>query len=243
MPSMNNAKPGRAVVGIVAFAALFWSILGSGPAEAAGRDRLLAGETLQAGQQISAGGDTLTMQAGGNLVLFAPGNTVIWASNTGGNNGAWLSLQGGSLAVIGTGGKTLWTAPAKTGNASVLILQPNGNAVVYAPGNVALWSTNTYKQTYADIQLTTHGWGATQARQFGCLNSIWVRESKWDELAGSPNANYGIPQADPGNKMAAEGPAWLTNPRTQIRWGEDYIQTQYGSPCQAWAHWQVYESY
>jgi hypothetical protein len=43
--------------------------------------------------------------------------------------------------------------------------------------------------------------------------------------------------------MGAEGPDWLTNPRTQIRWGEDYIQTQYGSPCQAWAHWQVYESY
>lgn len=243
MPSVNNAKPGRAVVGIAAFAALFWSVLGSGPAEAAVGDRLLAGGTLQSGQQLSAGGDTLIMQASGNLVLFAPGNTPIWASNTGGNNGAWLSLQDGNLAIIGTGGKTLWTAPAKTGNASVLILQPNGNAVLYAAGNAALWSTNTNKQTYADIQLATHGWGATQARQFGCLSNIWVRESKWNELAGSANASYGIPQADPGNKMAAEGPDWITNPQTQIRWGEDYIQSQYGSPCQAWAHWQVHESY
>ena len=39
--------------------------------------------------------------------------------------------------------------------------------------------------------------------------------------------------------MAAEGPDWLTSPRTQIRWGEDYIEGQYGTPCQAWAYWQV----
>ena len=82
------------------------------------------------------------------------------------------------------------------------------------------WSTNTSKQTYAVIQLPAHGWGPDQ---FGCLNNIWIRESGWNELAGNPTHAYGIPQADPGSKMAAEGSDWLTNPQTQIRWGEDYI--------------------
>ena len=39
--------------------------------------------------------------------------------------------------------------------------------------------------------------------------------------------------------MAAEGFDWITNPQTQIRWGEDYIQSRYGTPCQAWACWQA----
>jgi hypothetical protein len=81
------------------------------------------------------------------------------------------------------------------------------------------------------------------ARQFGCLDNIWLHESKWNELAGSPGSAYGIPQASPGAKMAAAGPGWLTSPQTQIRWGEDYIEDQYGTPCQAWAYWQVHKNY
>ena len=83
------------------------------------------------------------------------------------------------------------------------------------------------KQTYAVIQLAAHGWGPDQ---FGCLNNIWIRESGWNELAGNPVRAYGIPQADPGSKMAAEGSDWRTSPQTQIRWGEDYIQSRYGTP-------------
>jgi len=96
------------------------------------------------------------------------------------------------------------------------------------------------KQTYAVIQLAAHGWGPDQ---FGCLNNIWIRESGWNELAGNPARAYGIPQAYPGSKMAAEGSDWLTNPQTQIRWGEDYIQSRYGTPCQAWAFWQARRYY
>jgi len=136
----------------------------------------------------------------------------------------------------------------------MLVLQPAGNAVIQAPASSApttsapasstpLWSTDTYRQTYADIQLAAHGWSQGQARQFGCLDNIWLHESKWNELAGSPGSAYGIPQASPGAKMAAAGPDWLTSPQTQIRWGEDYIEAQYGTPCQAWAYWQVHKNY
>ncbi len=235
----------RAVLGITVFLVILWPVLASRPAmAAAGSDRLLPGETLQPGQGISSGGDTFTMQNDGNLVLYAPGKTALWASNTSGNNGALLSMQpNGSLVVSASGGKQLWASGTPNHSGSELILQPDGNAVIDTPGNIALWSTNTYKQTYADNQLPVHGWGAGQASQFGCLNNIWVRESNWNQLAGNPKSAYGIPQASPGNKMAAEGSDWLTDPQTQIRWGEDYIQGRYGSPCQAWTYWQAHRSY
>jgi hypothetical protein len=235
----------RAAPVIAVLCTLVWPGLGSSPASAAaGRDRLLPGEALLPGQSIGGGGDTLTMQGDGNLVLYAPGYTPIWASNTRGNNGAWLSMQGdGNLVVVARGGKPLWAAGTDNPSGSMLIVQSDGNTVIYTPGNVALWSTNTYKQTFADLQLAAHGWGGNQASQFGCLNNIWVRESGWNKLAGNPNYAYGIPQSDPGRKMASAGSDWRTNSQTQIRWGEDYIQGEYGSPCRAWAYWQIHHAY
>jgi hypothetical protein len=74
-------------------------------------------------------------------------------------------------------------------------------------------------------------------RQFKYLNRLWDNESGWNVLAVNPHSGaYGIPQADPGSKMASAGPNWRTSARTQIRWGLGYIQTNYGSPRRAWAH-------
>jgi hypothetical protein len=73
--------------------------------------------------------------------------------------------------------------------------------------------------------------------QFGCLDSLWTRESGWNPSADNPSSSaYGIPQALPGSKMASAGADWATNPATQIKWGLGYIQDRYGSPCGAWAH-------
>lgn len=73
--------------------------------------------------------------------------------------------------------------------------------------------------------------------QFGCLDSLWTRESNWRVNADNPTSSaYGIPQALPGSKMSSAGSDWATNPATQIRWGLGYIQDRYGSPCGAWAH-------
>ncbi len=75
--------------------------------------------------------------------------------------------------------------------------------------------------------------------QFGCLDSLWTRESKWRVNADNPNSSaYGIPQALPGSKMSSAGADWATNPVTQIRWGLGYIEDRYGSPCSAWGHSQ-----
>ena len=80
--------------------------------------------------------------------------------------------------------------------------------------------------------------------QFGCLDSLWTKESGWDPSADNPTSSaYGIPQSLPGEKMASAGADWATNPATQIRWGLGYIQDVYGSPCSAWSHSQANDWY
>lgn len=81
--------------------------------------------------------------------------------------------------------------------------------------------------------LGSYGWSSSQ---FGCLDPLWQRESGWNVFAANPDGAYGIPQADPGSKMASAGPDWQSDAATQIRWGLNYIQATYGSPCAAWSH-------
>jgi hypothetical protein len=75
--------------------------------------------------------------------------------------------------------------------------------------------------------------------QYGCLESLWNRESGWSTTAANPSGAYGIPQSLPGSKMASAGPDWEHNAVTQIKWGLGYIQDRYGSPCGAWGHSQA----
>jgi flagellar biosynthesis GTPase FlhF len=82
--------------------------------------------------------------------------------------------------------------------------------------------------------LDNHGW---KESQFSCLDKLWTKESRWKVTADNPTSSaYGIPQALPGKRMAEYGSDWRTNPVTQIKWGLDYIEDAYGSPCEAWAH-------
>ena len=91
-------------------------------------------------------------------------------------------------------------------------------------------------RSVAKALLSEFGFGQDQ---FGCLDSLWTRESKWSTTADNPSSSaYGIPQALPGSKMASAGADWATNAATQIRWGLGYIQDRYGSPCGAWGHSQ-----
>jgi len=76
--------------------------------------------------------------------------------------------------------------------------------------------------------------------QFACLLPLWDRESGWNPYAQNPSSGaYGIPQALPGSKMASAGADWATDGDTQVRWGVQYVDSVYGSPCGAWAHEQA----
>ena len=71
--------------------------------------------------------------------------------------------------------------------------------------------------------------------QFKYLDKLWTAESGWNRYATNPYSGaYGIPQAVPGNKMAAAGPDWRSSARTQIRWGMLYIEERYRTPYWAW---------
>lgn len=88
-------------------------------------------------------------------------------------------------------------------------------------------------QLIAQELATANGWGAAE---FDCLIQLWTKESNWNEYATNPSSGaYGIPQALPAQKMAVAGSDYLTNPRTQITWGIQYINGRYeGSACVAW---------
>ncbi len=76
--------------------------------------------------------------------------------------------------------------------------------------------------------------------QFQCFSNIVTRESGWKVNATNPSSGaYGLMQALPASKYASAGSDWRTNPATQIKWGLNYMNTRYGSPCEAWAFWQA----
>jgi hypothetical protein len=104
------------------------------------------------------------------------------------------------------------------------------------PAPAALEASGSPQQI-AEAMLGSFGWSASQ---FSCLDPLWAHESGWSVTAYNAGTGaYGIPQALPGSKMASAGPDWQTNAATQIRWGLEYIQGLYGSPCAAWDHEQA----
>ncbi|GHA57305.1 aggregation-promoting factor C-terminal-like domain-containing protein [Streptomyces canarius] len=76
--------------------------------------------------------------------------------------------------------------------------------------------------------------------QFQCFSNIVDHESSWNYRAVNASSGaYGLFQALPGSKMSSVGADWQTNPATQIKWGLNYMNSRYGSPCQAWSFWQA----
>ena len=70
--------------------------------------------------------------------------------------------------------------------------------------------------------------------QFTCLDSLYESESGWRVDADNPSSSaYGIPQA---LTQLHDLPAdYMTSAESQIRWGLEYIQGTYGTPCSAWS--------
>ncbi|MER5968600.1 transglycosylase SLT domain-containing protein [Streptomyces sp. NPDC002055] len=78
------------------------------------------------------------------------------------------------------------------------------------------------------------------ADQFQCFSNIVDHESTWNYQATNASSGaYGLVQALPGSKMASAGADWKTNPATQIKWGLNYMNERYDSPCGAWDFWQA----
>ncbi|MEV7522335.1 transglycosylase SLT domain-containing protein [Streptomyces sp. NPDC091371] len=96
-------------------------------------------------------------------------------------------------------------------------------------GDFAVQSSYTVAQVKAIAQQMV------PSGQFQCFSNIINQESTWNYLAVNKSSGaYGLVQALPGSKMASAGADWRTNPATQIKWGLNYMEDRYGSPCAAW---------
>jgi hypothetical protein len=151
----------------------------------------------------------------------------------------------GALAILG-------------GVAVVAILA--GHAAVGAGAGTAPPSTASVaaEQAYA---AKVFGDGPAQQQ---CLGWLWTRESTWDPAAdNSKSGAYGIAQAlghgtdstagtvtneyGPINGMNLPNSVYVGansgNADDQIDWGRDYVDIEYGSPCNAWDHEEAHGWY
>ncbi|MGY0069500.1 aggregation-promoting factor C-terminal-like domain-containing protein [Streptomyces sp. QTS137] len=96
------------------------------------------------------------------------------------------------------------------------------------------------QSSYSVAQVQAMARQMIPADQFQCFSNIVDHESTWNYKAVNPSSGaYGLVQALPGTKMASAGADWQTNPATQIKWGLNYMNDRYGSPCGAWSFWQA----
>lgn len=106
----------------------------------------------------------------------------------------------------------------------------------FMPSKSAGGSTAGAAQATAKAMLSKYGWNDGQ---WPALKDLWQKESGWRWNAkNSSSGAYGIPQALPASKMASAGSDWKTSATTQIKWGEGYIKSVYGSPSSALAKWK-----
>ena len=109
-----------------------------------------------------------------------------------------------------------------------------------ARGPVSLAPQASY--TVAEVQALARQ--IIPSGQFQCFSNIVDHESTWNYRAQNPSSGaYGLVQSLPGSKMASVGADWATNPVTQIKWGLNYMNVRYGSPCGAWSYWQAHGNY
>jgi hypothetical protein len=96
------------------------------------------------------------------------------------------------------------------------------------------------QSSYTVAQIQAMARQMVASGQYQCVSNIVNHESSWNYRAVNASSGaYGLFQALPGSKMASAGADWQTNPATQIKWGLNYMNTVYGSPCQAWSFWQA----
>ncbi len=70
------------------------------------------------------------------------------------------------------------------------------------------------------------------------VDYIVSKESGWNYKIANPYSGaYGLPQAYPGNKMSSAGSDWQTNPVTQLKWMESYVNSRYGGWKNAYDFW------
>lgn len=116
---------------------------------------LRAGESLKPGEELLSdnGQYRLVMQGDGNLVLYEPGNSPVWSTDT------WRSINpifrpitaelqnDGNFVLYSTTRWPAWATGTDGSGATNLVMQNDRNAVMYRPDGSPVWSTNTWIPT------------------------------------------------------------------------------------------------
>ncbi|MFJ8197582.1 transglycosylase SLT domain-containing protein [Streptomyces sp. NPDC096152] len=101
-------------------------------------------------------------------------------------------------------------------------------------------SSFAVQSSYTAAQIQAMARQMVAADQFQCFSNIVNHESSWNyQAVNASSGAYGLFQALPAGKYASAGADWRTNPATQIKWGLNYMNERYGSPCQAWSFWSA----
>ncbi|MER5518984.1 transglycosylase SLT domain-containing protein [Streptomyces sp. NPDC002763] len=96
------------------------------------------------------------------------------------------------------------------------------------------------RSSYTVAQIQAMAQSMVASGQYQCFSNIVSHESGWNyQAVNASSGAYGLFQALPGSKMSSVGADWQTNPATQIKWGLNYMNSRYGSPCEAWSFWQA----
>ncbi|WP_406478355.1 transglycosylase SLT domain-containing protein [Streptomyces sp. NBC_01615] len=124
-------------------------------------------------------------------------------------------------------------SPKKALATAAVAAATTGMVLAAAPAQAATTDTGSSAQSIAHQMIP-------DAAQFNAFSKIVEHESGWNISAKNASSGaYGLVQALPASKMASAGADWKTNPKTQIKWGLDYMNSRYGSPAAAWNFWQA----
>jgi hypothetical protein len=150
----------------------------------------------------------------------------------------------------GTAAQAASTGGGGAGAGGAAGIAPGQSMAAYIAMGAALGPNGTPGQNQALARAMMSAYDpAWTAADFAVLVKGWDAESGWKTEAfnqpGNFDAAYGIPQSDPGTKMASAGADWKTNPATQILWGFGYIKGKYGRPSTVttWPPGPSYEGY
>lgn len=129
--------------------------------------------------------------------------------------------------------------PAATPKRIVANFTARGLAAIRATRSASLfrWGTPAYAKWYAKSHIAAkYNW---RTAQFGCLVSLWNRESHWGfRSTNHGGGTYGIPQTNKRTIVAfgTTFAAYMKTPELQVQVGSKYINYRYGSPCAALKH-------
>jgi surface antigen/chitodextrinase len=179
------------IVGVTAFdAAGNRSATTSKSASTTACSTLSAGQSLHPGQYLLSphGAYRLVMQGDGNLVEYQ-GGTALWASNTGGDNGAVADMQSDGNLVIYLNGVAKWASGTNGFSGDQLVVQDDSNLVIYQ-GATAIWDRHSGLLGGGSTSCFSYGYACTPGYTGANASGTWAWTYYGGTWAQTPNGYH-----------------------------------------------------